>query len=148
MLKVRYSGKANFEKMSQSSLAFLRNVKEIGSFFFKFCCLLRISELYLALEFSRATIFSVKIGKNKVHTFWKGHKILRNLHLTFDRHYIGQKKGEDFAKFCGLLRIWTLPWKLNNIEIIRIYLQKYFNPSSVCLHFATVWQTFNIIIWS
>ena len=27
----------------------------------------------------------------KVHIFWEGHKILRNLHLTFDLHYIGQK---------------------------------------------------------
>ena len=27
----------------------------------------------------------------KVHIFWEGHKILRNLSLTFDWHYIGQK---------------------------------------------------------
>ena len=27
----------------------------------------------------------------KVHIFWVGHKILRNLRLTFDWHYIGQK---------------------------------------------------------
>ena len=33
---------------------------------------------------------------------------MRNLHLTFDWHYIGQKQGEDFAKFCGLLRIYEL----------------------------------------
>ena len=31
---------------------------------------------------------------DKVHTFWEGHKILQNLHLTFDWHYIGQI-GED-----------------------------------------------------
>ena len=34
--------------------------------------------------------------------------ILRNLHLTSDWHYIGQKLGEDFAKFCGHLRIYEL----------------------------------------
>ena len=28
--------------------------------------------------------------------------------LTFDWHYIGQKYGEDFANFCGLLRIYEL----------------------------------------
>ena len=39
----------------------------------------------------------------KVHVFGEGHKILRNLHRRFD--YIGQIYGEDFAKFCGLLRI-------------------------------------------
>ena len=44
----------------------------------------------------------------KVHIFLEGHKILRNLHLTFDWHYIGKKKGEDFAKFCGLLRVYEL----------------------------------------
>ena len=33
---------------------------------------------------------------------------MRNLPLTFDWHYIGQKYGEDFAKFCGLLRIYEL----------------------------------------
>ena len=27
----------------------------------------------------------------KVHIFWEGHKILRNLQLTFDWYYIGQK---------------------------------------------------------
>ena len=27
----------------------------------------------------------------KVSIFWKGHKILRNLYLTFDWHYIEQK---------------------------------------------------------
>ena len=27
----------------------------------------------------------------KVHIFWEGYKILPNLHLTFDCHYIGQK---------------------------------------------------------
>ena len=27
----------------------------------------------------------------KVHIFWEGHKILRNIHLTFDWHYIGKK---------------------------------------------------------
>ena len=45
---------------------------------------------------------------DKVHIFWEGHKILRNLPLTFDWHYIGQKWGGDFAKFCGLLKIYEL----------------------------------------
>ena len=41
----------------------------------------------------------------KVDILWEGHKILRNLYLTFDCMYCSQKWGEDFAKFCGLLRI-------------------------------------------
>ena len=45
---------------------------------------------------------------HKVHIFWEGHKILRNLHRRFDWHYIGQIYSEDFKKFCGLLRIYEL----------------------------------------
>ena len=45
---------------------------------------------------------------SKVHIFWAGHKILRNLHLTFDYSTYSQKLGEDFAKFCGLLMIYEL----------------------------------------
>ena len=44
----------------------------------------------------------------KVHIFWEGHKILPNLHLTFDYSTYSQKLGEDFAKFCGLPRIFEL----------------------------------------
>ena len=44
----------------------------------------------------------------KVHIFWEGYKILRNLHQLFDWQYIGQIIGGDFAKFCGLLRIYEL----------------------------------------
>ena len=44
----------------------------------------------------------------KVHIFWEGHKILQNLHQSFDWQYIGQIIGGDFAKFCGLLRSYEL----------------------------------------
>ena len=44
----------------------------------------------------------------KVHIFWEGHKILRNLHQLFDWQYIGKIIGGDFAKVCGLLRIYEL----------------------------------------
>ena len=33
---------------------------------------------------------------------------MQNIHLRFDRYYIGQIYGGDFAKFCGLLRIYEL----------------------------------------
>ena len=33
---------------------------------------------------------------------------MRNLQLTFDYSTHSQKSGEDFAKFCGLLRIYEL----------------------------------------
>jgi len=38
----------------------------------------------------------------------KATKILLNLPLTFDYSTYGQKLEEDFAKFCGLLRIYEL----------------------------------------
>ena len=33
---------------------------------------------------------------------------MRNIHLRFDQYYIGKIYGGDFAKFCGLLRIYEL----------------------------------------
>ena len=48
-------------------------------------------------------------GKSvKVHIFWEGHKILRNLHQLFVLCTASQIIGGDFAKFCGLLRIYEL----------------------------------------
>ena len=41
----------------------------------------------------------VKKNHVKVHIFRKGHKILQNLHLTFDWHYIGQKTSQNFVAF-------------------------------------------------
>ena len=46
--------------------------------------------------------------RRKIHIFWEVHNILRNLHQLFDWRYIGQIIGGDFAKFCGLLRIYEL----------------------------------------
>ena len=54
----------------------------------------------------------------KVQIFYEGHKILRNLHRRFDRYYIGQIYGGDFAKLCGLLRIYELykfPYTLTSL---------------------------------
>ena len=45
---------------------------------------------------------------NKVHIFWEGHKILRNLPCRFVLCSNSQIYGRDFAKFCGLLRIYEL----------------------------------------
>ena len=47
----------------------------------------------------------------KVYLFWEGHKILRNIHRSFDSYY-------RFAKFCGLLRIYELYYLylLHNIK--------------------------------
>ena len=44
----------------------------------------------------------------KVHIFWEGHKILRNLHRKFVLCGASQIYGGDFAKFCGLLRIYEI----------------------------------------
>ena len=44
----------------------------------------------------------------KVHIFWEGHKILQNFHRRFDHYFIGQIYGGDFAKICGLLRLYEL----------------------------------------
>ena len=44
----------------------------------------------------------------KVHIFWESHKFLQNLHHRFVLCSNGQIYGGDFAKFCGLLRIYEL----------------------------------------
>ena len=47
-----------------------------------------------------------KMINNKVHIFWEGHE-MSNVNLTVTT-YIGQIYGGDFAKSCGLLRIYEL----------------------------------------
>ena len=63
-------------------------------------------EYVLHIQFSQ--YLGMKNKPYKVHISWEGHKILRNLPLTFDYSTYSQKLGEDFAKFCGLLRIYEL----------------------------------------
>ena len=47
-------------------------------------------------------------ARSKVHIFWEGCKILRNLHQLFVLYAASQIFGGDFTKFCGLLRIHKL----------------------------------------
>ena len=58
----------------------------------------------MPLRYQTITIGLIYI---KVHKFLEGHKILRNLHQSFDWQY-WQIIGGDLAKFCGLLRIYEL----------------------------------------
>ena len=59
----------------------------------------------------RAIICNESCIKNllfKVHIFWEGHKFFQNLHLRFVLCSASQIYGGDFAKVCGLLRIYEL----------------------------------------
>ena len=56
---------------------------------------------------SMQSVLNAMLGV-KVHIFLEGHKILRNLHLRFVLCSNGQIYGGDFAKFCGLLRIYEV----------------------------------------
>ena len=47
-------------------------------------------------------------GIVKVHIFWEGHKILRNLHQLFVLGTTIQTIGGDFGNFGGILRIYEL----------------------------------------
>ena len=66
---------------------------------------------------------------------------MRSLHRRFNWHYIGQIYGGDFAKFCGLLRIYEL-------YIIRFGQNNSFFPSKItdfgCYEFCSVT---NLQIW-
>ena len=46
---------------------------------------------YIFWYYSRIIVVCTALKHIKVHIFWEGHKILQNLHLTFDWHYIGKK---------------------------------------------------------
>ena len=77
----------------------------------------------------------------KVHIFWEVHKILQNLHLRFILCSTGQIYGEDFAKFCGILRIYEL-YMTDSIKkiVIRTFSLRvhYFFPSfslDISIHF-------------
>ena len=74
-------------------------------------CMMAIVKILIWREF--------KFFRHKVHIFWEGHKILRSLHLTFDCMYCSQKLGEDFSKFCGLLRIYELYY----VELEKSYIK-------------------------
>ena len=71
------------------------------------------------LEFLKASVPTVVELMNQNHTSQKkmflkfiysekAANFFRNLHLTFDYSTYSPKLGEDFAKFCGLLRIYEL----------------------------------------
>ena len=62
-----------------------------------------VIEKKMTADFQWFTVWGIK-----VHIFWEGHKIWRNLHRRFDCYYIGQIFGGDFAKICGLLRMYEL----------------------------------------
>ena len=62
---------------------------------------------------------------------------MRNLHRRFDRYYIGQIYGGDFAKFCDLLRIYELYLSSLMIRDIKIFTvvhrpYKYFYTAHRC----------------
>ena len=52
----------------------------------------------------------------KVHIFWEGHTILRNIHSRFVLCSASQIYGGDFAKLCGLLRMYELKCVLYSHE--------------------------------
>ena len=56
-----------------------------------FCSTSKKGGNVLAHNFQWAVSSYIYVFYCKVHIFWEGHKILQNLHLTFDWHYIGQK---------------------------------------------------------
>ena len=66
----------------------------------------------------------------KVHIFWEGRKVLRNLHLTFDWHYLHRTKERwGFRKILWPSQnIWTLTnyQKLQVLSFNFIYILIYF----------------------
>ena len=64
----------------------------------------------------------------KVHIFWEGHKILRNLRRRFFLCSASQIYSGDFSKFCGLLRIYELYLKIGHKHYVFIVIKIAQNP--------------------
>ena len=73
----------------------------------------------------------------KVHIFWEGQQILQSLHRRFVLCGASQIYGGDFAKFCGLLRIYELYISghfRNFLEHILIsWMEKHLNAIVMCI---------------
>ena len=98
--------------------------------------ILHIKSAWFLLELAMALVTTIGMrflqvcsisSKKQTHEFYfttvikfiypeKARKILRNLHLNFDWHCIGQKYGGDFAKVFGLLRIYELYWVIQYLR--------------------------------
>ena len=88
-------------------------VVQLSEIFFVWKTWIIKSKIFRSPEFFLENYFCKYIEPSKTlyfkfHILWEGHKILWNLHLTVDYSTYSQNLGEDFAKFCGLLRIYEL----------------------------------------
>ena len=68
------------QPLSRADRSCFRSLRTVGNF-----KNLKGAKIIFRLYLSVSVLFC------RVHIFWEGHKILRNLHLTFDWHYIRQK---------------------------------------------------------
>ena len=91
--------------------------------------------------------FGSKYHSGKVHIIWEGHKILRNLHRRFVLCSNGQICDEDFAKFCGLLRIYELYIDISRNMILfwiifQVYISIYVSQLSIQIFFFQILDYF------
>ena len=72
------------------------------------CLILKCSVRAILRQVVLTNQFAIpcKVWGIKVHIFWEGQRILRNLHLTFDWHYKRQSKVKISRNFLAF--IWTL----------------------------------------
>ena len=102
----------------------------------------RLLVTWFRIDLTTQRIYQIKKGMkwlkigyvSKVQIFWEGHKILQNLQLMFDRYYIEQIYGGDFAEFCGLLRI-------SNYYYYRAWISGWLCSSSSQNLFTLSWKT-------
>ena len=74
------------------------------------CMFLNPNKFFQFIRHEKPPGTSKKKHSVKIHIFWEGHKILRNLHHRFV--LCSNSQIYDFAKFCGLLSIYELYQKL------------------------------------
>ena len=86
--------------------------------------------------------------KTTVHIFWEGRKTLRNLHFTFVLSMLRQSKvvGE-FAKLCGLLRIYELYYTAVYCTVCKTHLYVRRCHKYVCLKTLLSWWCGGAPVW-
>ena len=90
----------------------------------------------------------------KVHIFWEGHKILRNLHLTFVLCSWSKLRWRFRTILWLSQNIWNLPkwpmlWRFSeqNCDLAEIRIYMFWEIQIFSLKYSTnIWKSFNIFL--
>ena len=146
-----YGNKTQKERVSTKSIKYLIRIHLLPSYAYLSSCV-KILCLQKKASTSSMIVDDMKVLIDKVHTFWEGHKIWQNFHQLFvlcTSTFTSQIIGGDFAKFCGLLRIyeiyqiasWSFSMQLKEKKIILVqgfYFGEWYSDKNWILLYETI----------